>query len=151
MPPTEGETGHINFSLTGLFSNWVETDGTGVGFDSSTIFKLPNGAKRSPDVSWVKRERWEALSDEEREKFPPLCPDFVLGLRSRTDDVKTLQAKMEEYIENGALLGWLIDPRERKVYVYQPNTPVNILDQPNAVSGDPLLPGFVLPVSRFWK
>lgn len=149
MRPIGEETGRINFSLTGLFFNWVQANVTGEGFDSSTIFKLPNGAKRSPDISWVKQERWEALTDEEREKFPPLCLNFLLELRSRTNDVKTLQAKMEEYIENGAQLGWLIDPRERKVYVYQPNTPVQILDQPNTVSGDPLL--FVLPVSKFWK
>lgn len=151
MPPTGGETGHYNASLTRIFGNWAEADGTGIDFDSSTVFKLPNGARRSPDVSWVKRSRWEALSDEERERFPPLCPDFVIELRSRTDELKTLQEKMEEYIANGAQLGWLIDPRERKVYIYRPQTPVEVLDQPDTLIGDPVLPGFILSVFKLWQ
>jgi Uma2 family endonuclease len=113
MPPTGGETGRRNFNLIGLFSNWVEKDGTGIGFDSSTAFKLPNGAKRSPDLAWIKRERWDALSPADREVFPPLCPDFVVELRSRSDALDTLQEKMQEYIANGASLGWLIDPFEK--------------------------------------
>jgi Uma2 family endonuclease len=150
-PPTGGETGRRNFSLTVTFGNWVEADGTGEGFDSSTIFKLPNGAKRSPDVAWVERSPWEALTDEERERIPPLCPDFVIELRSRTDSLKALQDKMEEYISNGARLGWLIDPQERKVHVYRPQAPVEILNDPGSVSGEPVLPGCVLPVSRLWR
>ena len=97
MPPTGGWTGTRNFILIGLFSQWVEADGTGLGFDSSTGFTLPNGAKRSPDVAWVKRSRWEALTAEEQEEFPPLCPDFVVELRSRSDDLGALQTKMQEY------------------------------------------------------
>ncbi|HZS05151.1 MAG TPA: Uma2 family endonuclease [Blastocatellia bacterium] len=151
MPPTGGETGRSNFKLTTYFGNWVETDRTGEGFDSSTEFILPNGAHRSPDVSWVRRERWEALTAEEREKFPPLCPDFVIELRSKTDRLRPLQEKMEEYIENGARLGWLIDPLERKVWVYRPNAAVECLDHPSTVSGDPELPGFVLPLGRIWR
>ncbi len=151
MPPAGGLTGKRNFSLIAMFSSWVEKDGTGIGFDSSTGFTLPNGAKRSPDLAWVKRERWEALTPDEQAVFPPLCPDFVVELRSRTDSLGTLQAKMQEYIENGAELGWLIDPAERRVYVYRPHADVVCLDDPQTLAGDPVLPGFVLEVTRLWK
>ena len=151
MPPTGGKTGARNFYLTGKFSVWVEKDATGRGFDSSTEFTLPNGAKRSPDVSWVRLERWNALSDEEQEEFPPLCPDFVIELRSRSDRLKELQLKMEEYMANGAELGWLIDPFDRKIYVYRPRTPVEVLDNPGEISGEPLLKGFVLDVQSLWR
>lgn len=151
MPPTGGETGHRNFELTALFANWVHRDGTGVGFDSSTVFKLPNGANRSPDVSWVRRDRWEALSHDQRKKFPPLCPDFVLELRSESDRLVTLQNKMQEYIDNGAQLGWLVDPAQRKVWIYRPNAVVECLENPTSVSGDPVLPGFVLPLESIWR
>jgi len=144
MLPVGGEGSSRNFLLTGRFSVWVETDGTGVGFDSSGGFKLPNKAKRSPDASWVRRERWEALTDKERKRFVPLCPDFVVELRSASDRLKKLQQKMEEYIENGAQLGWLIDPIEKKVHIYRPGAPVEILDQPKEISGEPLLKGFML-------
>ena len=150
MPPTGGETGHINFKLTTHFANWAEMDGRGVGFDSSTVFKLPNGANRSPDVAWVLRERWEALTHEEQRKFPPLCPDFVIELCSYTDRLSTLQDKMEEYIENGAQLGWLIDPIEKNVWIYRPNVEVECLINPANVNGDPELPGFVLPMDKIW-
>src|SRR3954452_3412752 len=110
MPPTGGRTGARNFTLIAQFGRWVDADGTGLGFDSSTGFTLPNGAKRSPDLAWVRRPRWDALTKEQRAKFPPLCPDFVVELRSPSDDLEILQEKMEEYIANGAQLGWLIDP-----------------------------------------
>jgi Uma2 family endonuclease len=151
MPPTGGETGRTNFKLTQVFGNWVDADGTGVGFDSSTGFTLPNGAKRSPDLAWVRRSRWEALTQQQREQFPPLCPDFVLELRSPSDALATVQAKMQEYLDNGAQLGWLIDPIEKKVYVYRPQAPVECLDNPQTVSGDPLLPAFVLELGRIWN
>ena len=151
MPPTGGKTGARNFYLTGKFSVWVEKDATGRGFDSSTEFTLPNGAKRSPDVSWVRLERWNALSDEEQEEFPPLCPDFVIELRSRSDRLKELQQKMEEYMANGAELGWLIDPFDKKIYVYRPRITVEVLDNPKEISGEPLLKGFVLDVQSLWK
>jgi Uma2 family endonuclease len=151
MPPTGGWTGHRNFTLIGLFSRWVEEDGRGIGFDSSTGFTLPNGARRSPDLAWVRRVRWEALSLEEQEEFPPLCPDFVVELRSRSDDLATLQAKMQEYIANGAQLGWLIDPRAKKVYIYRPSADVQCLEDPVTVSGEPVLPGFTLDVRRLWS
>jgi Uma2 family endonuclease len=151
MPPTGGETGRTNFELTVLFGHWVHADGSGVGFDSSTGFTLPNGAKRSPDLAWVKRTRWEALTPEQRKVFAPLCPDFVLELRSPSDALEYVQAKMQEYLDNGARLGWLIDPIERKVYIYRPQAPVECLDNPQAISGEPVLPGFVLELGRVWN
>jgi Uma2 family endonuclease len=151
MMAAGGRTGRRNYKLNGLFFVWAEADGTGEGFDSSTGFILPNGAERSPDLAWAKKERWAALSSRQQEKFIPLCPDFVVELRSRTDRLKPLQAKMAEYIENGAQLGWLIDPYKRKVYVYRPGVPVERLDNPPTVSGESLLPGFVLPVAQLWE
>jgi Uma2 family endonuclease len=150
IPPTGGETGKVNFKLTYLFGKWVEADDTGVGFDSSTGFTLPNGATRSPDLAWVKRSRWEALTQQEREEFPPLCPDFVVELRSRSDTFAYVQAKMQEYLDNGAQLGWLIDPIEKRVYVYRLQAPVECLNNPLTVSGDAMLPGFVLEVGNIW-
>ncbi|MDQ3801233.1 MAG: Uma2 family endonuclease [Acidobacteriota bacterium] len=151
MPPTGGETGIRNFSLIGYFFNWVEKDQNGVGFDSSTLFILPNGARRSPDLAWVKKEKWDALSEEEKKKFPPFCPDFVVELRSPSDLPGNLRAKMEEYIENGAALGWLIDPLERKVYVYRPNAEIEILENPESVSGEPELKDFTLNMAKIWS
>jgi Uma2 family endonuclease len=151
MPPTGGKTGILNFKLIAGFGVWVEKDGTGKGFDSSTLFTLPNGAKRSPDLAWVRNERWAQLSEKEQERFPPLCPDFVVELRSRSDSLKVLRDKMQEYIENGAQLGWLIDPFKKKVYVYQPQSAVKIFDNPSYISGDPLLRGFTLDVQSLWE
>lgn len=144
MLPVVSRGGKRNFYLTGRFAAWAETDGTGVGFDSSTGFTLPNGAKRSPDVSWVRRERWDALTAEQQDEFAPLCPDFAVELRSKFDRLKTLQKKMAEYIACGAQLGWLIDPLEQKVHVYRPDAPVEVLDRPAEISGEPLLRGFTL-------
>src|SRR5437870_4049964 len=151
MPPTGGETGRRNFDLTGSFHAWVKIDGTGKGFDSSTGFILPNGAERSPDLAWVRLSRWNALTDEEREKFPPLCPDFVAELRSPSDSLVTLQDKMEEYTQNGAELAWLLDPIGKKVYVYRPRAQVECLDNPATVSAEPLLKGFILDIRELWK
>ena len=149
-PPAGGRSGHRNFELAGIFCAWVAADGTGVGFDSSTGFILPNGAERSPDLAWVSRARWDALSDREKDEFPPLCPDFVVELRSRSDSLAVLRKKMREYIANGARLGWLIDPIARRVYVYRPPHKETCLDDPESVSGDPVLPGFVLEPRRLW-
>lgn len=151
MPPTGSETGGRNFNLAGMFYAWVRTDGTGKGFDSSTGFILPNGAERSPDLAWVRASRWNALTERQRERFAPLCPDFVVELRSPSDSLIGLQAKLEEYIQNGAELGWLIDPFEKKVYVYRPQAQVECLDNPATVSGEPLLKGFVLDVRELWN
>lgn len=150
MPPTGGETGIRNFSLIFEFGKWLEKDRSGVAFDSSTIFKLPNGAKRSPDLAWIRNERWEKLTVEEKEKFPPLCPDFVVELRSPSDSIVNLQNKMSEYIETGASLGWLIDPLERKISVYRPNAEVDVLINPESVSGEPLLKKFSLKMKKIW-
>ena len=150
MPPTGGETGIRNFKLIFEFGKWLEKHSNGVAFDSSTVFRLPSGAKRSPDLAWIKNERWENLNDEEQEKFPPLCPDFVVELRSPSDSLVNLQNKMIEYIENGASLGWLIDPLERKVHVYRQGEEAKILDDPKQVSGEPLLKGFTLNVKKLW-
>jgi Uma2 family endonuclease len=150
MPPTGFQTGRRNSRLVRHIDFWAEADGTGIACDSSTLFTLPNGAKRSPDVSWIRKERLVALSEEEQEKFLPLCPDFVLELRSPTDRLSDLQEKMLEYIANGARLGWLIDPYEKCVHVYRPGQPVEILDNPESLNGDPVLPGFVLPVRELW-
>jgi Uma2 family endonuclease len=151
MAPTGTKSGERNFTLTGAFYAWVEADDTGVGFDSSTMFTLPNGARRSPDVAWVRRSRWEALGEEDKERCAPICPDFVIELRSPPDRVKTLRAKMEEYIDNGAQLGWLIDPFERKVYIYRSGAAVECLLQPQSVSGEPALPGFRLKLTKLWQ
>lgn len=147
MAPTGGETGDRNAELTFQVKAWSRQDQAGKTFDSSTGFKLPNGADRSPDVAWVQRDRWESLTPEQRRKFPPLCPDFVVELRSPSDALKTLQAKMQEYLDNGARLGWLIDPETRQVAIYRPNQPVEVLQNPAALSGEDVLPGFVLDLS----
>jgi Uma2 family endonuclease len=148
MSPTGGETGNRNFSLNVQFGNWIEQDATGLGFDSSTVFKLPSGAKRSPDAAWVKRDRWESLSAKEREGFPPIAPDFVIELRSRTDSLAELQQKMQEYIDNGVRLGWLLNPQDQQVEIYRPGKPVEILQAPLKISGEDVLPGFVLALKN---
>jgi len=147
MSPTGGETGRRNFALTGALCVWAAGDGSGVGFDSSTGFILPNGAERAPDVAWVRKSRWDSLTSEQRRKFVPLCPDFVIELRSPSDELDELKLKMQEYMENGATLGWLIDPDARRVYVYRAGAVVECLEGPDAVSGEPLLPGFVLSLA----
>jgi Uma2 family endonuclease len=150
MPPTGGETGRRNLELALRLGEWAKREGSGVAFDSSTGFRLPNGAHRSPDASWIVSERWNALSQEAREGFPPLCPDFVVELRSPTDPLAHLQAKMQEFVDNGARLGWLIDPFERRVHVYRPETEPVELDEPETIAGEPVLPGFALDLALFW-
>jgi len=150
MAPTGGKTGRQNAKLIVALGNWAVKDGTGQVFDSSTEFILPNSAGRSPDASWIRNERWNSLTAKEQEQFPPLCPDLVVELRFRTDSLADLKSKMDEYINNGAQLGWLIDPLERKVNVYRPGAIPEVLDDPKEVSGEPLLPGFVLDVQALW-
>jgi Uma2 family endonuclease len=140
----------LNAELNLQFGTWAKKNRSGVVFDSSTLFILPNGARRSPDLSWVKRERWEALTEEEQEGFAPLCPDFVIELRSRSDNLPPLEDKMLEYIATGALMAWLIDPLRKRVYIYRPNRTAEILEDPEKVSGDPELPGFKLDVGELW-
>lgn len=150
MPPAGGESGRREIEAGASLVQWAKADGTGIAFSSSTGFVLPNGAERSPDLAWVRRARWEALSQDERERFPPLCPDFVGEIRSRSDWLSRLQEKVQEYIDNGARLGWLLDPLERKVHVYRPGEPVVCLDDPETISGDPVLPGFTLHVRQLF-
>lgn len=144
MSPTGGETGNRNFDLLGQIWLWNGQYKLGKAFDSSTGFKLPNGATRSPDASWIKIERWESLTPQQRKKFLPLCPDFAVELISETDDLADTQAKMHEYLANGLQLGWLINPREQQVEIYRPHQPVEVLQSPTSLSGEDVLPGFVL-------
>lgn len=150
MPPTGSETGNRNLDISGQLWLWNRQTKLGVAFDSSSGFKLPNGADRSPDASWVKLERWQTLTPKEREGFAPLCPDFVVELRSKSDNMEPLREKMREYITNGSRLGWLIDRKNQKVEIYRQNQDVEILDHPRTLSGEEVLPGFVLDLTDVW-
>ena len=150
MPPTGSDTGYRNLDIEGQLWLWNRQTKLGVVFDSSTGFHLPNGADRSPDASWVKLERWQALTLEEREGFAPICPDFVVELRSPSDSMETLRAKMREYMENQARLGWLIDRKNRKVEIYRQGQNIEVLDNPTTLSGEDVLPGFVLDLTEVW-
>ncbi len=150
MAPVTGMSGHRNGRLTQQLFNWVDTSNLGIGFDSSTGFKLPSGADRSPDASWVRLERWNALTEEQKNSFIPLAPDFVIELRSKTDAPKTVQSKMQEYMDNGVRLGWLIDPKTQRVEIYRPGQEVKILESPVNLSGEDVLPGFRLDLSPLW-
>jgi len=148
MPPTGSETGRRNVKLTTQLEIWNSQTNLGVVFDSSTGFKLPNGANRSPDAAWVAKERWEALTAEQQEKFAPICPDFVVELRSPSDNLENLQKKMREYIANGARLGWLLNRQNREVEIYRPNQEVEIKRSPTTLSGENVLPGFILSLEE---
>ncbi|MGK7875806.1 MAG: Uma2 family endonuclease [Xenococcaceae cyanobacterium] len=148
MPPTGGETSNRNADLTFQLQAWSRQNNLGIAFDSSGGFKLPNGEDLSPSASWVKRERWEALTPEEKEKFVPLCPDFVVELRSPSDSLKKIQAKMQEYMDNKARLGWLIDRKNQRVEIYRQGQDVEILQSPVTLSGEEILSGFVLDLSE---
>ena len=151
MPPTGWATGDRNAEITTQLRVWAKQDGQGIATDSSTGFKLPNGAERSPDAAWVRRERLAALTREEKDRFLPLCPDFALELRSPTDKLATVQAKMAEYIANGAQLGLLLDPETRRVHVYRPGAEVEVIENPESVSAEPVLPGFRLDLREIWE
>lgn len=150
MPPTGGETGKSNSQVNLQLGVWNEQTQLGEVFDSSTGFTLPNKADRSPDASWVEKSRWEALTAEQREKFIPLCPDFVIEILSPSDSLKKTQEKMEEYIDNGCRLGWLIRRKNREVYIYRPGKAVEVLKSPETLSGEDVLPGFTLNLQRIW-
>ncbi len=151
MPPTGGETGKSNSKFNLQIGLWNEQTGLGEVFDSSTGFTLPNKADRSPDASWVEKSRWDALTPEQREKFIPLCPDFVIELVSPSDSLKKTQEKMQEYIENGCRLGWLINRKKREFEIYRPGRSVEILQSPQTISGEDILPGFVLNLQKIWN
>ncbi|WP_107666284.1 Uma2 family endonuclease [Cyanothece sp. BG0011] len=150
MSPTGGETSNRNLKIIQQLGIWTDQDKTGIAFDSSGGFKLPNGADRSPDASWIPLEKWNNLTPQQRQKFLPLCPDFVIELRSPTDSLKTLQNKMKEYIENGTRLGWLINPKTKQVEVYRQGKKVEILDNSTTLSGENVLPSFVLDLELIW-
>jgi Uma2 family endonuclease len=144
MPPAAPDSGHRNAGITAQLWNWNQKTGLGIDFDSSAGFTLPNTAIRGPDASWMTRARWDALPKQEREKFSHICPDFVVELRSKNDDMSKLREKMEEYIAQGIKLGWLINPRGGIVEIYRPGQPVEVLERPATLSGEDVLPGFVL-------
>ena len=151
MPPTGSDTGNKNADILGQLWLWNRQTQLGQIFDSSSGFHLPNGADRSPDVSWISQDRWDTLTPEEKSGFAPLCPDFVLELRSKHDSLESLQQKMQEYQENGAKLGWLIDRTRKKVEIYRPKKSVEVQNSPNSLSGEDILPGFTLDLSEIWN
>lgn len=151
MPPTGSDTGKRNFDIAGQLWLWNRQTKLGVAFDSSTGFYLPNKSDRSPDAAWIRQERWDALTLEQQEIFAPICPDFVLELRSKNDSIEKLRAKMREYIENGACLGWLIDRKNQKVEIYRQSRDVEVLNKPANLSGEDILPGFVLDLTEVWS
>ena len=150
MSPTGGETGNRNFEIDIDFGIWNRQAKLGVCFDSSTCFKLPNGANRSPDVAWIAQTRWDALASEQKEKFPPIAPDFVLELMSPSDTLEETQTKLQEYIENGVRLGWLIERKTRRVEIYRAGQPVEILEDPTHLYGEDVLSGLVLDLLIVW-
>jgi Uma2 family endonuclease len=151
MPPTGGETGNRNFEVYIDLGIWNRQTRLGKAFDSSTGFRLPKGGTRSPDTSWVRMERWNALTEEQRKKFLPLCPNFAVELVSQTDDVEETRSKMQEYVDNGLRLGWLINPKTRQVEIYRPNQAVEVLQSPATLSGEDVLPGFVLDLQPIFE
>ena len=151
MSPTGGETGDRNLELGGQVWFWNRQNGLGKAFDSSTGFKLPNGATRSPNVSWIKIETWNELTPEQRKRFLPLCPDFVIELVSESDDLADTQAKMREYIANGLRLGWLINPKSQQVEIYRPNQEIEVLQSPTSLSGEDVLLGFILDLQPIFS
>jgi Uma2 family endonuclease len=155
MSPTGGTAGRKNSRLTQQLRNWADINGTGEVFDSSTVFVLPNGARRSPDVSWIRLDRWNQLTKPQQDGFPPLAPDFVIELVSPSDlknqRYEDLQAKMQEYLDNGVKLGWLIEPNGKTVEIYRPQHSVEILNHPQTLSGEKILPEFNLDLSEIFN
>jgi Uma2 family endonuclease len=150
MAPTGGETGYRNYELTAQLRNWAKRDGRGRGFDSNVEFILPNGAALSPDAAWVECSRLAALTREQKRKFPPLCPDFVVELTSPSDRLPKLKAKMQEWMENGARLGWLLDADNRTAYVYRPGQQPERLIAPDRMVGEGPVEGFILDLTEIW-
>ncbi len=150
MSPVGGETSNRNGRISQQLFNWADADGTGIPFDSSAGFKLPNGADRSPDAAWIPLERWNALNSTQKQKFLPLCPDFVIELRSPSDTLTATRQKMEEYRENGTRLGWLINRQGKQVEIYRLGKEVEVLNFPTTISGEDVLPGFCLNLELIW-
>jgi Uma2 family endonuclease len=149
MPPVGGESGSREADYIVDLGSWNRQSGLGKVFSSSTLFKLPGGSDRSPDAAWVELSRWQALTPEQRQKFPPIAPDFVIELRSRTDDLETLQEKMQEYMDSGVRLGWMFNPQEQRVEIYRQGQEKEVRLLPTQLSGEAVLPGFTLEVDRF--
>lgn len=150
MPLAGDKTSNRNAGLTAQLWLWNEEKQLGIVFDSSGGFRLPNGAERSPDTSWIPLEKWKKIPQEEREKFSKLCPDFVVELMSPSDSLKTTQVKMQEYLDNGSKLGWLINRKKKRVEIYRPDREVEVLNNPSTLSGEDILPGFVLKLAKIW-
>jgi Uma2 family endonuclease len=150
MPPTNSDTGHRNFNLTVKFGIWNETTKLGKGFDSSTGFKLPNGAERAPDLAWIRNERWAQVNEVQRKRFAPICPDFVVEIRSGDQNMTALKQKMEEYMSCGCRLGWLVDPQHRETRVYFENGDIHTVPFADLLSGGDVLPGFSLRMADVW-
>jgi Uma2 family endonuclease len=150
MPPTGGETGKRNSDINFELNLWNRQTKLGIVFDSSTCFKLPHGGDRSPDAAWILLGKWESLTAEQKTKFLPLSPDFIIELRSPSDSLKPLQDKMQEYLDNGTRLGWLINPKNRQVEIYRQGKEKEILENPPTLSGEDVLPGFVLNLQLIW-
>ena len=150
MPPVGGEGGKREADLITDLNLWNRQANLGVVFSSSAGFKLPNGADRSPDAAWIKHDRWNSLTPEQKRKFPPIAPDFVIELRSESDDLTTLRAKMQEYMDNGVQLGWLLDPKDQIVEIYRQGQPVEVLNAPERLSGETVLPKFTLDLNRIF-
>ncbi|NJL01669.1 MAG: Uma2 family endonuclease [Spirulinaceae cyanobacterium RM2_2_10] len=151
MAPAASESGYFNADLSGQLWQWNRQTQLGVVFDSSAGFTLPNGAIRAPGAAWIAQPRWDRLSLEQRRKFAPICPDFVLELQSPNDRLVVLQAKLQEYIDNGAQLGWLIVPETQQVYCYRSGQSVQSLNAPSRLAGEPMLPGFVMDLTLIWS
>ena len=155
MSPTGGSAGKKNFRLIQQLGNWIDQDKTGIGFDSSTVFVLPNGARKSPDASWLKLDRWNQLTVEEQDGFPPIVPDFVIELVSPSDlknqRYSDLQEKMKEYLANGVELGWLIEPKGKTVEIYRRGQTPEMLQNPRDISGGNILSGFVLDLTNIFN
>jgi Uma2 family endonuclease len=150
MPPRGGETGNRNAEIAYQLQAWSRSNKLGIAFDSSTGFKLPNGSDKSPDAAWITLEKWNRLTLKQQQGFLPLCPDFVIELRSKSDDLKSLQEKMQEYLENGNQLGWLINRQDRQVEIYRQGRAVEILNNPMMLSGEDILPNFILDLMPIW-
>ena len=150
MPPVNPASGNKELRLGSQLQVWSDEDGTGIAFSSSTVFVLPNGAKRSPDASWMRLSRWESLSEAERNRFSHICPEFVIELRSPSDRLEPLRKKLAEYTDNGATLGFLLDPLDAKAYAYRPGRPEEVLERPDSISAEPEMPGLVLDLAKIW-
>jgi len=150
MTPAGFESGYQSGEVFSQLSAWAKRDGRGVAVELSTGFRLPNGATRAADAAWISKSRLKNVPREAKKKFLPLCPDFVVEVKSPSDQLSALKTKMQEYIENGAQLGWLIDPEERRIFVYRPNGPEECLENPQTVAGNPVLPGFILDLKEIW-